>query len=66
MEVKEFFTTKEISQMYQVKESYLRKLRHTQKGPRYYLFGRQVKYKTVDVDIWFKQAIQVVEPQGVI
>lgn len=60
------YTTTEIADMFGLKESYLRKLRQLQKGPKYYKLGAMIRYYEEDVANWLKRAMVEVKPKGVV
>jgi len=60
------YTTAEISEMFGLGESYLRKLRQLRKGPKYSKLGRMVRYRREDVEEWLRSAMVEVSPRGLI
>ncbi len=60
------YSTAEIAEMFGLNESYLRKLRQLDRGPKYSKLGRMVRYNREDVELWLKRAMVVVTPKGVI
>jgi excisionase family DNA binding protein len=60
------YSTAEISKMYGLGESYLRKLRQLQKGPKYLKLGRMVRYRKEDVEEWLKSAMVEVSPKELV
>ena len=60
------YSTAEISEMFGLGESYLRKLRQLRKGPKYSKLGRMVRYRREDVDKWLESALVDVNPEGLI
>ena len=65
-EIIDLRSTREIAKMFGVTESYLKKLRHMRTGPRYHKLGRIVKYKPQEVGSWLENALQAVEPEGLV
>ena len=60
------YSTAEISAMYGLGESYLRKLRQLSKGPKYLKLGRMVRYRKEDVEDWLKMAMVEVNPRNLV
>ncbi len=60
------YSTAEISEMFGLGESYLRKLRQLRRGPKYSKLGRMVRYRREDVDKWLESALVDVNPEGLV
>ena len=60
------YSTADISDMFGLKESYLRKLRQLRKGPKYSKLGRMVRYRREDVEEWLQSAMVEVNPEGLV
>jgi predicted DNA-binding transcriptional regulator AlpA len=60
------YSTEKISEMYGLRESYLRKMRQLRKGPKYSKLGRLVRYRKEDVEEWLSLAMVEVSPRGLI
>ncbi|MBN2330315.1 MAG: helix-turn-helix domain-containing protein [Candidatus Aenigmarchaeota archaeon] len=60
------YSTAEISEMFGLGESYLRKLRQLRKGPKYSKLGRLVRYRKEDVEEWLRLAMVEVSPRELV
>ena len=60
------YSTAEISEMYGLGKSYLRKLRQLRKGPKYLKLGRMVRYRKEDVEDWLNTALVEVNPKELV
>ncbi len=60
---KVYYSTREIAELYSVGVEYLKKLRHTQKGPPYHKLGdKTILYDIRQFQEWFEAHLQLVEP----
>jgi len=61
-----FYTTGEIAVMFGLTDTYLRKLRQLQSGPKYYKLNKMIRYKKEDVESWLENVVIEVKPKKMI
>lgn len=52
---KEYFSEREVSQHYGISTGTLQNMRCQGRGPRYFKFGRAVRYKRADLEAFMEQ-----------
>lgn len=57
-----YYTTKEVAAMFGITASYLKNLRYLDSGPSYRQVGKLILYSLSDVEAWFEEHAQFVEP----
>jgi hypothetical protein len=56
------YNTSEIAATFGLTESYLKKMRHLNQGPKYFKKGKLIRYNKPDVQIWLNNNLLEITP----